>query len=148
MGMSATRSTKLPGLRGARERAGISIRKLSRRSGVAATNISNLERLKQGAYEKTIYKLCEALQCTMFELRRPSEENGSWTPEDREELLQEADLLATWSRALPDELLSYLHTHIVREMSERGLPRYEVVEGGVAATYPSPPSLGEELPSL
>jgi hypothetical protein len=38
------------------------------------------------------------------------------------------DRMVTRATTLPDEMLSILHTRIVGEMAERGLPRYDAVE--------------------
>jgi len=120
------RSQKLPGLRGAREREGISLRELSRRSGVALNNLSRLENSKQGAYRPTIFKLAEELHCSFLDLVRPGERMSSWRSEALAELLPEVDSMVVRSSALPDELLIYLHGHIVKELHKRDLPAYEV----------------------
>ncbi len=62
------RAELLPYLRLARERQGISARKLEVKSGVARKTLSDLENQKHGAYKSTIRKLADSLGCESWEL--------------------------------------------------------------------------------
>ncbi len=61
----------LPGLKRAREDAGLSLRELEAATnrGVYASTISDLENLRRGAQPRTARKLAEALGVTVKDLR-------------------------------------------------------------------------------
>lgn len=55
------RGVLLPGLRAARQGAGLTQRELATRSGTGQGTVSKLETLRRGAYPRTIRKLSAAL---------------------------------------------------------------------------------------
>ena len=58
----------LPGLKRARERAGLSLRELSDASGMDYSMISKLENLRRGAQGRNVRRLAEALGVTPADL--------------------------------------------------------------------------------
>ena len=57
----SNRGVPLPGLRAARQEAGLTQRELAARSGTGQGTVSKLEILRRGAYPRTIRKLSAAL---------------------------------------------------------------------------------------
>lgn len=70
----------LPGLRPARERVPLSLRELSRLSGVAADTLVDLERGRRKARPSTVRKLAEALGVTPADLIGTNEKPAASEP--------------------------------------------------------------------
>ena len=64
------RSMPLPGLRAARQRAGLTQRELARLAGVGKGTVSELEVGRRGCYPRTIRKLAEALGAKVADLMK------------------------------------------------------------------------------
>ena len=56
-----TRSTRLPGLRAARRRWGLTQRELAALAGTGAGTVADLESGRRGAYPRTIRRIADAL---------------------------------------------------------------------------------------
>lgn len=70
------RGIMLPGLRNAREDAGLSLRELEERAGVPSATISKLELQHRGAQPRTARALAAALGVEVRELRRTGRQDG------------------------------------------------------------------------
>jgi DNA-binding XRE family transcriptional regulator len=64
------RSVLLPGLRQARQRAGVTQRELARIAGASKNTITELEVGRRGAYPRTVRRLAEALGTKVADLMK------------------------------------------------------------------------------